>query len=218
MVRRLSVFIVCIAFAFGVFPSSVRSSADSVGPIASATSADVHGGSVSTAPAEDIEPDPHFVHIVSDECTLHCWAERLGLEPERLHAFNPRIADVDDIVPVDSELFIPIPFPLHPDMSPLKADVFEYRFVATYRSAVPFFKVNEIVEWYEEQLRAADYELIQSETKDAPGGGAVGFAGGWIARGTVEFSPGDEEHPTLIDIALVVDEAFVDDMDASAKE
>lgn len=168
---------------------------------------DVTKAAVTSMPrthADVLARQPRFIHTVSDECTLLCVAERLEVPVTRLLTYN---ADLNEsaggIISAGTQLVVPIAFPLLPGMEPLKADVLQHRFVAAYRIAVPFARVGELTEWYRERLPAYGYELI-----DDRNGGSLRFAGGWIARGTVEFSPGDEDHPMLIDVALVVGDGF----------
>ncbi len=150
-----------------------------------------------------IERQPRFLYSVSKDCTLACLAKHLNLPVTRLMTYNKGSYYTSDHVSAGTQLFIPIRFPLHPDMTVLKVDVREHRYVAAYGFPVSFSQVAEIQAWYEKQLLAYGYEIISGQNN-----GAVHFSGGWVARGTVEFSPGDDAHPTLIDVALVIDENF----------
>lgn len=161
------------------------------------------GPAKAQATQDEIERQPRFLYSVSKDCTLACLAKHLNLPVTRLMTYNKGSYFTNDHVPAGTQLIIPIRFPLHPDMTVLKVDIREHRYVAAYGFPVSFSQVAEIQAWYEKQLLAYGYEIISGQNN-----GALHFAGGWVTRGTVEFSPGDDAHPTLIDVALVIDENF----------
>lgn len=154
--------------------------------------------------AELIERQPRFVHTITGDCTIRCVAQRLHIPVARLLAYNSSINEAESpLVPEGARVVVPIAFPLLNDLAPLKVDVSEHRFVAAYGGNVPFAAVSQLADWYREQLSAYGFELIEDRNNDS-----LRFSGGLIARGTVEFSPGDDEYPVLIDIALVVRDDF----------
>lgn len=176
-----------------------------------------------------IEIQPRFIHIITEETTLGRLAQQLDMSYTRLLTYNMEgevidLDDQDDASPALSEkaylkgdkVVVPFPFPLHDDMKPLKVDVLENKFVAVYRISLPYSRVNEIMDWYRTNL--IEYGYVLHEKDDEKPAAVRLFSGGMIALGTVEFSPGDEQHPTLIDIALVVDRDALTEIDQSDVE
>lgn len=198
--KRISAWTACALLALVVVQPLVRANdPDALRAVSLSAGAGTVTSSTNYNHADALERQPRFIHIVTDDCTLRCLADRLQLPVTRLLTYNAAINAAGDIIPAGTQLIVPLPFPLLPEMQPLKVDVLEHRFVAVYRVDVPYARVEELTDWYRQTLPDYGYEIV-----DDKGNGALRLTGGRVARGTVEFSPGGEEHPTLIDVALVV--------------
>lgn len=146
---------------------------------------------------------PYFLYSIQDDVTLQAVADKLRFDVNQLLEYNPDLADANSqhtLSPGDT-LYVPISFPLHKEAVLLKSDVLPYRFVASYGVPITFSRVADIEMWFLEQLEATGYDILREKAN-----GDINFQGGWVARGTIQLSPGDDTYQTWIHVALVIDE------------
>lgn len=147
--------------------------------------------------------EPYFLHIVHTDDTLQSLANTLDITVDQLMMYNPGLAGLEpsDTLTQGELLYVPIPFPLHDEAVLLKSDVLPYRFVAAYGIPVTFSRVADIETWFIEHLVSNGYEILLEQTN-----GDISFQGDWVARGSIQLSPGDDTYQTWVHIALVIDE------------